>query len=497
MPKHAMISIPLDIPDLRLLQTELTNKRELILTVESTLTSTTCRRCGRTLSELHGLDQPRLLRHLPILGQVVYLRIRPKRFRCSHCDGQPTTTQQLDWYEPQALHTKAFERHLLVQLINSTFSDVVEKEDVSYDALLGILDRWVDRKVDWTTLPPFATLGIDEVALAKGHRDFVAVLSARTSAGVVYLLAVLPDRLKASVLAFLQAIPRAQRECISTVCTDMWDGYISAVQEALPHATIVVDRFHIACQYRNGVDELRKQELARLRQELPKAEHQDLKRTLWPFRKAADTLSQDERERLDQLLVYSPALRQAYTLREELTAIFDTARSKADGLRRLRFWRQRLERSGLSCFARFLKRLDRWQDLITNYFIHHDTSGFVEGLNNKLKVLKRRCYGLRNVGRLFQRLTLDLDAIAVSIQGQGLFTRYGVSPRLLPKSPVILVRYLKKVANPATIPVCRQTLGGADGFANGILPQYGLSGKRASRAGQHSCSPQNTPTLHV
>ena len=92
-----------------------------------------------------------------------------------------------------------------------------------------------------------------------------------------------------------------------------------------------------------------------------------------------------------------------------MTRIFDTARSKADGLRRLRFWRQRVERSGLQCFAAFLKLLDTWLDRIANYFIAHGNSGFVEGLNNKLKVLKRRCYGLCNIDRLFQRLTLDVE----------------------------------------------------------------------------------------
>src|SRR5919199_925849 len=200
MPKHPLISIPLDIPDLRVLQTELTKAGELILTVESTLSSTTCRRCGRTISERHGVDQPRLLRHLPSFGRVVYLRIRPKRFRCPWCDDHPTTTQQLEWYDPQALHTKAYERHLIVQLINSTLTDVTEKEDVSYDALLGILDRWIATSVDWQALPPVATLGIDEIALLKGHGDFVAVISALSEGGEVHVLAVLPDRLKATVL---------------------------------------------------------------------------------------------------------------------------------------------------------------------------------------------------------------------------------------------------------------------------------------------------------
>src|SRR6476619_3932278 len=149
MSKQPFISIPLDIPDLRVLQTDLTQANELILTVESTLTTATCHRCGRTITEQHGDDRPRLLRHLPILGRVVYLRIRPKRFRCPFCDDHPTTTQALDWYDPQALHTKAYERHLIVQLVNSTLTDVEAKEDVTADALEGILDRWIGRSVDW------------------------------------------------------------------------------------------------------------------------------------------------------------------------------------------------------------------------------------------------------------------------------------------------------------------------------------------------------------
>jgi transposase len=90
------------------------------------------------LTELHGCDEPRLLRHLSIFGVPVYIQIAPKRFRCRHCDGQPTTTQQLDWYDPPALHTKAYERHLIVVLINRTISDVVAKENISYDTLVFI-----------------------------------------------------------------------------------------------------------------------------------------------------------------------------------------------------------------------------------------------------------------------------------------------------------------------------------------------------------------------
>jgi transposase len=139
------------------------------------------------------------------------------------------------------------------------------------------------------------------------------------------------------VVAWLERIPATIRERITTVCTDIWEGYITAAQQVLPDATIVIDRFHVEGHYRDGVDELRKQEVRRLKTELPKASYADLKHTLWPFRKRPADLDEDEQARLEGLLAHSPALQQAYTLREQLSTIFDTARSKKDGLRRIGF----------------------------------------------------------------------------------------------------------------------------------------------------------------
>jgi transposase len=294
-------------------------------------------------------------------------------------------------------------------LVNSTLSDVGAKEDVTYDALLGILDRWRTTTVDWDALEPFATLGIDAIALLKGQRDFVAVISTKTDHGQLHLLAVLPDRLKATVVAWRESSPAARRARSTTVCIDMWEGYSTAVEEVLPRAQIVIDRCHVAGHYHDAVDDLRKSEGRRRKHDLAAAAASELKHTLWPFRKRATELDPAARARLDTQLAYSPALRQAYGLREQRTTIFDPARAKAAGLRRIRFWRQRVVKSGLRCFDGFLKLLDTWLDRIANYFSDHQTSRCVAGLNNKLKVLKRRWYGLRNVARLIQRRTRDLE----------------------------------------------------------------------------------------
>jgi transposase len=409
MPDQPKIEIPLDLPDVRVLSTRLTRERELVIEVESTLTSTTCRTCGKTISNFYGYDRPIRLRHLPSFGLVVYIELRPKRFRCPYCDDHPTTTQRLSWYEPKALHTKAYERYLLLQLINSTIADVCVKEDLTEDALEAIVDRWVEREVDWQRVCDFTLMGIDEIALKKGHGNFVAIITARLKTGAIEPLAVLADRKKDTVVAWLKRIPLPRQHQLKTVCTDMWEGYVSAVREVLPQCAIVIDRFHVARHYRDGADALRKQELARLRKELPSEEAKRLKRTLWPFRKRPEDLTTEERERLEVVFAHSPCLKQAHAFREQLTTIFDTARSKAEGIRRINAWRRRVEKSGLTCYDPFLKLLDTWLDLIANYFRQRHTSGFVEGLNNKLKLLKRRCYGIYNLGHLFQRITLDVS----------------------------------------------------------------------------------------
>lgn len=119
MPQPPTIAIPLDLPDVAVLRTEVTPQRQLIIGVESILPTAICHCCGRTIDTFYGYDRPIRLRHLPILGMVVFIEIRPKRFRCPFCDDHPTTTQQVDWYTPKSPFTTAYERHLLVALQDS------------------------------------------------------------------------------------------------------------------------------------------------------------------------------------------------------------------------------------------------------------------------------------------------------------------------------------------------------------------------------------------
>lgn len=405
--------VPLNIEEVIVLDTELNKAGDAIITIESTQRGTQCRVCERAITKFYGDDDWICLRHLSILGQRVYLRLRPKRYQCN-CSHKPTTTQRLCWYELKSPHTKVYDEHLMLQLVNSTIMDVSQKEAVGYDAVEGAVQRQIQNNVNWDEFEELGVVGIDEIALRKGRKNYAAIISTRQTNGHVSILTVLPDRKKKTVRQFLESIPKRLRVSMETVCTDMWDGYVNAVEEfAQAHedvdVKIVIDRFHVAKNYRDGVDRVRKSECRRLKKELPQEVYAELKGVMWIVRKNNRDLLPEERKKLRLLFAYSPKLKLAYTLREELTAIFEADLSREKAVDRLKKWKAKVQRSGLKCFNSFLKTLTNWLEKIANYFVDRLSSGFVEGLNNKIKTLKRRCYGIHLVSHLFQRLYLDLE----------------------------------------------------------------------------------------
>lgn len=405
----AQITVPLEITDVQVLKTEINPSGEVVITVESTKKETRCRKCGRTISKFHGYDDWLQVRYLPVFGRSSYLRYRPRRYQCLACADQATTTQRLEWHERGSQFTLDYEDHLLVQLIHNTIEDVRIKEGVSYDSVLGVVERRIEPAVDWSRFSQLGTLGLDEIASKKGQGHYLVIVTARQADGRLRILGVLPNREKDTVLEFLRSIPERLKRTIHTVCSDMYEGYTAAVQEVLPAARLVIDRFHVARAYRDAVDQLRKQELRGLKQRLPQEDYRQLKGAMWALRKAPEDLSAENRQVLRRLFGYAPDLKRAYDLQQQLTAIFDQPLTQPKAKRRLSAWIRKVRKSGLTCFDAFLKTLDTWWEAITAFFVARANSGFVEGLNNKLKVLKRRCYGLFNQTHWFQRIFLDLE----------------------------------------------------------------------------------------
>lgn len=300
------IAIPLGLPDVEILNLTFNESGNSIIEVSSTVIGTYCHQCGVSIAKFHGCDKAIELRHLSILGKETTIIIWPKRYKCS-CDGEPTTTQKPSWYIPRSSFTNAYEEHILFELVNSTIQDVSCKEAIGYDAVEGIIDRHINKKIDWTTLDKIDIIGIDEISLKKGHKDFVTVVTGRIDEKKIVILGILRGRKKKTVKKFLAQIPHRLRKTVKGICSDMYDGFINAAKEVFGKGVpIIADRFHVAKLYREGLEGVRKSEMKRLKEELSKKKYEQLKGVMWMLRKKRKI----SLKRKSQPSTYSLAIRQ-------------------------------------------------------------------------------------------------------------------------------------------------------------------------------------------
>jgi transposase len=253
------------------------------------------------------------------------------------------------------------------------------------------------------------TIGIDEISNRKGHKDFVAIISAKDKCDNLNILAVLDNRKKQTVLDFLDSIPDHLKKTVQSVCTDMYDGFVNAAIEVFGQQKVVVDRYHVAKLYRKPLDDLRIKEMARLKSELPAEEYSKLKDMMWILRKQHECLTEADKDKLALLYKHSPVLKKAHSYALKLTHIFNTHCNRKSAMANINRWIAKVQKSEITCFDSFINTLEKYKGSIANYFKARKNSGFVEGLNNKIKVIKRRCYGFTKTESLFQRLVMDLQ----------------------------------------------------------------------------------------
>ena len=406
----SQINIPLGINSLEIVAQSTDTKGNIIIDVISKNTQSTCHKCGKPATKPNGTAPARLIRHLPILDTPVYLRITPLRYSCESCDDHPTTTEQYDWCDRNSSVTKGLEDYLMRSLINSTIEDVATKERITPDMVYGALDRQVNKRVNWDNISALTTMGIDEIALKKGHDSYVTIISVKQmDTGRPIVISILNGRDKETVKTFLQSIPEYLKQTVKQVCTDMYDGFVNAAIEVFGEQCLVVDRYHVAKLYRKPLDKLRISEMARLKVELPSEDYAKLEGMMWILRKNYECLSEAEKSSLSFLYRHSPILKKAHSYALKLTHIFNTHTSRKSATAKINRWINSVEKSKIGIFDSFILTLTKYKPYIANYFKGRKNSGFVEGLNNKIKVLKRRSYGLFKIESLFQRLFLDLQ----------------------------------------------------------------------------------------
>jgi len=303
------------------------------------------------------------------------------------------------------------------ECLSQTLQDVAKKLDLCFGYRVARKMNWhtVERifyekaseQFQYTAKQIPQILGVDEIANRKGHKQYLLVISDLQRKCVIE---VLPDRLKETLTSWLYSLPVWVRENICVVSMDLWEPYKQAIREVLPHAEIVADRYHVMKNLNKVLDKAQRAILRVLRR-LP---IDDISSTLkgfrWVLLKNEDDLDADEKQKLQAVYVLSPLLRQIHRLKERFRSIFEHITDRKQAERFLNAWVCEVKQLGCGKLIPFIKTLERWWEHILNYFNQGITNGAVEGINNRVKLIKRRAYGYR-VTNFRNRIVAEISAV--------------------------------------------------------------------------------------
>jgi len=374
-----MLSAMVGIPGIRVVQVAF-EESAVLLSVESEIEHGICPRCGCTSHQVR-VWYPRCIKDVPISGKACYLLWERRYFECVPC--QTTFPEPLTFVDEKRNYTRRYEADIFEQVRQTTATYVAAREGLTDTVVTRIFVRQAQARLPECPVRGVRKLGIDEIAERKGRQAY-DLLFYDLETGVP--LDVLENRTQAELIRYLEALPEDIPASIDEVCIDMWRPYATAVLEQLPQATLVTDRFPVMKAVNQDLKSLKNT----LKPDLP----EDAKACHYPLLKNAADLSETQQEVLDTVYDACPQLKEAHQLKEAFREVFDTDCTVAQGAEAVQDWIEKAEQAG--CFTEAVKTIKNWFTSIVNYFRNRTTNGPAEGVNNKVKVIKRMAYGFRN-----------------------------------------------------------------------------------------------------
>jgi transposase len=230
-------------------------------------------------------------------------------------------------------------------------------------------------------------IGIDEFSIRKGHEYMTIFTDLKTGR----ILHAVEGRSKEDIRPFIEKLSRKAKK-LKAIAMDMSNSYCLAVREWLPRVDIVFDRYHIMALMNNALDEIRRSQ----QKELDKIGKQTLKGSRFLLLTNYADLKPDRKARLDELLQANRPLFVAHSMKEQLR-LFWEMNDLETATEFLKVWCRDAMQSGIMALAKVAKTLGAYRIGLLNYFKHFITNGVVEGINNKIKTLKRQAYGFRDM----------------------------------------------------------------------------------------------------
>jgi transposase len=344
-----------------------------------------CPECGKELAVYDHLGE-RVWRHLDSCQFLTYLHARTPRVACPE---HGVRQVRMPWAQVGSRFTNLFEALAIDVLLATNVKRAAQILRITWDEAWHLMQRAVlrGRAAKAAAMPRL--MGIDEKAIAKGHR-YMTLVCDLEEATVEYIG---EERKEASLAAYFEAFARQCREAIEAISLDMWPAYINACQAHVPSAEqkMVFDRFHIMRHVLDAVDKIRKRE----HKALTKVGDDTLARSKYLWLTNPQNLKEPSRDRFNELRAKELKTARAWALKESLRELWNY-RSSGWATRFWKRWYFWATHSRLAPMIEAAKLIARHLPNVLTYFKHRITNAVAEGLNSKIATVQKRACGYRN-----------------------------------------------------------------------------------------------------
>lgn len=361
---------------------------ELILCVEIDADFATCPSCSHVSFHLHA-NTSYWVRDLPLSNREVWLKVNRRRFKCFKCE--KPFSEDLFFVGRRKKYTHRYASKITAQVVHSDVHNIAEINQLTDEEVWSMVNHVATARgaIDVSQLK---RLGIDEISLVKGGGQFIVVLVDLDSRKLVGLA---KQRKQTEIEKVMHSWGESVLSQIEEVSLDLCVVYKSLVEKICPNAVITADRFHVMklvneelnsarIQQKKTAEALEVKERAKL--------FGSLKGSKYVLLKTEESLSQKQKEKLSILKEASPYLGRMHELKENFINLFDQSKNLGEGTLKLLDWLEEAQ----EFFRKTVPTIKRWFAEIVGYFERRTTNGVVEGINNKLKLLKRSGFNFRN-----------------------------------------------------------------------------------------------------
>ena len=353
-----------------------------------------CSGCGRMVSKVHDVTF-RWVRDVTILDAETWLWLGRVRVACPHCGPK---LEALDWLAPYSRLTRRMAENVVRLCRVLPIKHVAEYLHLTWDTVKATDKAYLEENLGPVDLSGVEQIVMDEFAIHKGHRYATVIVDASNKR----VLWVGRGNGREDIRPFFEKLGSEGRQRLKAVAMDMNGAYEEEVRYQCPLVEIVFDLFHVVAKYgREVVDRVRLDEADRLRDDKPA--RKVIKGARWLLLRNRENVKREDRIKLDELLQANRKLTTVYVLKDDLKQLWDYVYAGAAR----RFWEQWYSRAMHSHIEPLKKFARRLKDYLPGILAHcrwplH--TSLLEGINNKIKVIKRMAYGYRDDDYFFLKI---------------------------------------------------------------------------------------------